>query len=66
MALNGLLWPVATDGISLQIGCQQHAVKDWAEFSDEQIDAMDCEALDFWHEYKQIIMQLCELGAKQS
>jgi hypothetical protein len=40
---------------TLQIGCQDHNVVSWLTFSDEKIDKMASEALEFWAKWKPII-----------
>ena len=43
----------------LQIGCENHPIKDWWGFSDERIIEMDGdEALRFWRENKEKIMRV--------
>ena len=64
LAINGLYWPVVTDGENLQIGCQQHTVKLWDNFGDSDISCMDCMALEFWTEHKSFIMSLVAARAK--
>jgi hypothetical protein len=59
LAINGLRWPVVTDGVNLQIGCQQHTVVRWDALTDEVIARMNIEALDFWHQFKPTIMAMC-------
>ena len=45
----------------MQIGCQHHAISDWAQFDDEQIAKMYGETvLAFWGEYKALIFQIIE------
>ena len=58
LTLNGLMWPASTDGVNLQIGCQQHTVKAWDAFTDGQIAKMASEALDFWTQFKPTIMAM--------
>jgi len=46
----------------MQIGCQRHAIADWAAFSDAQIRAMDgVKALAWWQKYKDWIFQTIAL-----
>ena len=61
LSLNGLRWPVSTDGKSIQIGCQHHSVEDWAAFDDRVIAKMDEEALTFWKWHKEMILSLAEV-----
>ena len=61
LALNGLTWPVATDGKSIQIGCQHHSVEAWRGFSDAEISRMEKRALVFWQAHKDQILLLAEM-----
>jgi hypothetical protein len=47
----------------LQIGCKQHPIADWWDFTDEQIHGMDGQkALDWWNKYKPPLRQIIELS----
>ena len=61
LSLNGLRWPVRTDGKSIQIGCQHHSVDEWRAFDDRVIAKMDEEALTFWKWHKDMILSLAEV-----
>ena len=61
LSLNGLRWPVSTDGKSIQIGCQHHSVDEWRAFDDRVIAKMDEDALDFWKKYKLVVLGLAEV-----
>ena len=61
LSLNGLRWPVSTDGKSIQIGCQHHSVDEWRAFDDRVIARMDSGALDFWKKYKWVVLDLAEV-----
>ena len=61
LSLNGLRWPVSTDGKSIQIGCQHHSVDEWRAFDDRVIARMDKEALTFWKKYKLVVLDLAEV-----
>ena len=63
IALNGLTWPVSTDGKKIQIGCQCHSVADWEAFDDERINSMDTKALEFWKAFKPTIMAMAAYRA---
>lgn len=41
----------------IQIGCKNHSYRQWANFTDEQIDSMDSLALAFWKENKDSIFK---------
>ena len=61
LSINGLRWPVSTDGKSIQIGCQHHSVDEWRAFDDRVIAKMDEEALTFWKKYKLVVLDLAEV-----
>ena len=61
LSLNGLRWPVSTDGKSIQIGCQHHSVDEWRAFDDRVIAKMDSDALDFWKAHKEVVLGLAEV-----
>jgi len=44
----------------LQIGCKNYSFEEWLKFSDEEIEAMDREALSFWEENKAYIFDEIE------
>ena len=60
LSLNGLRWPVSTDGRSIQIGCKHHSVENWRNFDDRAIAKMDEEALTFWKWHKDMVLGLAE------
>jgi hypothetical protein len=50
----------------MAIGCEQHSIDEWMNFSDEEIDKMDTDALQWWKVWKPRIQQLiCELKIKR-
>jgi hypothetical protein len=55
-------WPVTYTVERLQIGCQNHSIKEWAGFSDETIKGMADGALEFWHKWKDVIFKIIELS----
>ena len=61
MIITGLLWTVYIDGTGMmRIGCQNHSVEDWKNFTDEKISAMDSKALTFWNQYKSMLLSACD------
>ena len=61
MIITGLLWTVYIDGTGMmRIGCQNHSVEDWRNFTDEKISAMDSKALTFWNQYKSMLLSACD------
>ena len=50
----------------IKIGCEQHSVSKWLEFTNTEIIAMDGkEALIWWREYKPIIIPLAKFYIKK-
>ena len=48
----------------LAIGCQQHAIEKWKDFTDEEIQKMDVGALVWWKKWKDFIFKAIELCNK--
>ena len=46
----------------LQIGCKKHSIEEWKNFDDETISKMDSGALEWWTQWKPIIMQIIEMS----
>lgn len=45
----------------LSIGCQQHTVEEWNEFTDDQISKMDYGAFEWWIKWKDFIFKAIEM-----
>lgn len=60
LIITGLRWVVYISGTGMmRIGCQNHSIEHWANFSDELIDLMDSYALEFWKQHKEMLMSIC-------
>jgi hypothetical protein len=44
----------------MAIGCEQHSIDEWMNFSDEEIDKMDTSALQWWKVWKPRIQQIID------
>ena len=69
LIINGLRWAVFISGTGfMRIGCQNHSVEAWKNFTDEEIKRMDGDALDFWNKYKTMLLVACDthVHAKES
>lgn len=51
-------WPIVIAGDQMAIGCQQHSLSEWMNFSDEKIEGMHDEALEWWRKWKPIIQAM--------
>ena len=60
ISLTGLRWPVLLIADYLIIGCQEHTIQTWREFSDNDISRMAPDALEFWKLNKDRILAFCE------
>lgn len=47
-------------GIKIHIGCQNHTVEQWENFTDEEISKMDDAALEWWKEWKEVILKVAK------
>ena len=55
--INGLHYPITYTKDILQIGCEKHTPQEWYGFTDDIIDEMDVNALDFWARHKERIFK---------
>ena len=55
-SIIGLLYDINYTKDVIQIGCENNTHLEWAEFSDEEIAAMDDGALEFWTANKEMIL----------
>jgi len=61
LIINGLRWAVFISGTGfMRIGCQNHSVEAWKNFTDEEIKIMDSNALEFWSKYKTMLLVACD------
>ncbi|RKG35162.1 pentapeptide repeat-containing protein [Acinetobacter guerrae] len=61
LIITTLRWPVAINGVGyMRIGCQSHKVEQWKAFTDQEISRMDSDALQFWNQYKVMLLAACE------
>ena len=61
LIITGLRWSVCIDGTGeMRIGCQEHTVEAWKNFTDGEIKRMDRDALEFWDKYKGLLLKACE------
>ena len=59
--ISGLRWTVHISGTGMmRIGCQNHSVEAWKNFTDEEIKSMDIDALEFWSKYKTMLLVACD------
>ena len=59
--ISGLRWTVHISGTGMmRIGCQNHSVEAWKNFTDEEIKSMNSDALEFWSEYKTMLLVACD------
>ena len=57
--LFGLHWSVTILDSHMKIGCELHALADWAAYDDKRIAEMDGrEALRFWRAHKDVLLSL--------
>jgi hypothetical protein len=64
ITISGLIWDVVISDYDMRIGCQIHPFEEWENFTDSEIDEMSPHALAFWKEYKEHLIGLCRLHAK--
>ena len=51
-------------GVKIHIGCQNHSIEEWENFTDEEISRMDKGALEWWKEWKEFILKVAKGDTK--
>ena len=54
-------WNISATRYALAVGCEQHEWKEWQSFTDEEINDMDNNALEFWKKWKNFIFEMKRL-----
>jgi len=54
--MNCNTWAPHIQRDMIRIGCQYHKTEKWDSFSDDEIVAMDSRALEWWRQWKPVIM----------
>lgn len=49
----------------MAIGCQQHTIEEWMRFDDDEIEAMDDYALEWWGKYKALLENIIDTWDKE-
>ena len=66
LVVTGLrYWCLISDGY-MRLGCKRFTHEEWAEFSDDEIEKMDCCALEFWKQWKESLLAMCKAHAVKS
>ena len=55
-------WIVTYSATDLQIGCKKFSIERWRGLSDQEINALDTDALEFWRKFKKLIFEVIELS----
>ena len=55
-------WMVTYSATDLQIGCKKFPIEEWRRLSDQEINALDTDALEFWRKFKKLIFEVIELS----
>ena len=59
LQLYNLHWPICITEQHMQIGCKTYMHEEWSSFDDETIDEMERRALEFWREWKELLLAMC-------
>uniref|UniRef100_UPI00037ECABD pentapeptide repeat-containing protein n=1 Tax=Leptospira santarosai TaxID=28183 RepID=UPI00037ECABD len=55
-------WSVVYSHNAMCIGCEVHSFEKWWNFSDDEIDSMDDNALEFWRKWKSVLRNIIEIS----
>jgi hypothetical protein len=53
-------WNIIIAGTHMKIGCELHKIEEWDKLKKSRIKLMDKKALDWWEEYKPLIMPIAK------
>ena len=53
-------WNITIAGTHMKIGCELHKIEEWDKLKKSRIKLMDERALDWWEEYKPLIMLIAK------
>ena len=56
-------WIISYTNTNMAIGCQQHLIKDWWNFTDTDIDKMFNGALIWWKKWKPILKRIIKISS---
>ena len=60
IVIYGMMWTIQITKNCIKIGCQSHTLDDWVDFDDDKISKMHDNALEFWKENKDFIINKCK------
>lgn len=60
------IWHVCMTANVMQIGCKQHTLEQWDNFSDDEISDMDEKALGFWKNWKKLLFKIHKKSFKKT
>ena len=60
IVIYGMTWTIQIVKNHIRIGCQSHPLEKWINFTDDEINSMHSDALNFWKENKEFIINKCK------
>ena len=60
IVIYGMTWTIQIAKNHIRIGCQSHSLEKWINFTDDEIDSTHSDALNFWKENKEFIINKCK------
>ena len=66
VSLLNLKWSVLITTQFMRIGCQRHDHDTWKKFTNDEIGNMADEALEFWTQWKEPLLALCDAYHEES
>ena len=54
--MNAGKYQVVISKEKIAIGCKFYTIEEWRGFDDERISRMDCGALEWWNQWKEVIL----------
>ncbi len=60
LMVQGLHYWVLITEQYMRIGCKRFTHREWSEFEDKEISEMDFKALEFWNEWRNYLIAICQ------
>jgi hypothetical protein len=58
LSISGTTWMITYTDTHIKIGCRNHTYAEWENFTDREISKMDNNALEWWNEWKGLVLSL--------
>lgn len=65
ISISGLRYACLITENYMRLGCKRYTHYEWSEFNNQEISDMDSYALEFWNQWKILLLTMCKQHAEQ-